>query len=126
MRRWAAAGLAALLLAGCGDEPLTVEELIQDAADAIDTTWFEDEEKYGASYSVESLKVPPDLSAPDVSGQLTVPGLEGASAQLSARRRAAPVLPSFLEMKLRREGTVRWLEVGADPVAAIPNYRVGE
>ena len=123
MRRWGAAGLAARLLAGCGDEPLTVEELIQDAADAIDTAWFEDEEQYGASYSVESLKVPPDLSAPDVSGQLAVPGLEGASAQLSARRRAAPVLPSFLEMKLRREGTVRWLEVGADPVALWPHLR---
>ena len=122
MRRWLWAGFLALPLAGCGDEPLTVEELLGEAADVIDTDWFGGEEEYGTSQSAEALRVPPSLSLPDTSGQLVIPEYGGISAKKTGRGSVA-VLPSFLEMKVRREGNVRWLEVGADPVTLWPHLR---
>ena len=122
MRRWLWAGCLALPLAGCGDEPLTVEELIGEAADVFESDWFGGEEEYSASQSAEALRVPPALSLPDTSGQLTIPELGGVSAKKTGRGVAA-VLPNFLEMKVRREGNVRWLEVGADPVTLWPHLR---
>lgn len=122
MRRWLWMGFLALPLAGCGDEPLTVEELLGEAADVIDTDWFGGEEEYGASQSAEALRVPPQLSLPDTSGQLIIPEYGGISAKKTGRGSAA-VLPSFLEMKVRREGNVRWLEIGADPVTLWPHLR---
>lgn len=112
----------ALPLAGCGDEPLTIEELVGDATEAIETGWFEGEQEYGASQSVEALKVPPELSLPDTSRQLVIPELGGVSAKQTGRGRAA-VLPEFVAMKVRREGAVRWLEVGLDPVTLWPHLR---
>ncbi len=110
-------------LTGCGDEPLTIEELVGDASEAIETGWFGGEEEYGASQSIEALKVPPDLSLPDTGQQLVIPGLEGISAKQTGRGTLAAVLPEFVEMKVRREGTVRWLEVGMDPVSLWPHLR---
>ncbi len=122
MRRWLWAGCLAGTLAGCGDEPLTVEELVGEAADVFESDWFGDEEEYGASQSTEALRVPPQLSLPDTSGQLLIPEFGGVSAKKTSRG-AAAVLPGFLEMKVRREGNVRWLEVGADPVTLWPHLR---
>ncbi len=121
-RRFWVLGLA-LPLAGCGDEPLTIEELVGDATEAIETGWFEGEQEYGASQSVEALKVPPELSLPDTSRRLVIPELGGVSAKQSGRGRAA-VLPEFVAMKVRREGAVRWLEVGLDPVSLWPHLRM--
>ena len=122
MRRalWAV-GLAGLL-AGCGDEPLTIEELVGEAADVFETDWWEGEEEYGSSQSAKALRVPPQLALPDTSKQLLIPDIGGVSAKKSARGQVA-VLPSFLEMKVRREGNVRWLEVGADPLTLWPHLR---
>ena len=122
MRRRLWVGLLALPLAGCGDEPLTVEELLGEAADVIETDWFGGEEEYGSSQSTEALRVPPQLSLPDTSGQLIIPEYGGISAKKTGRGSAA-VLPGFLEMKVRREGNVRWLEIGADPVTLWPHLR---
>ena len=116
------AGCLALPLTGCGDEPLTVEELVEGAMDAIETDWFGDEETYSASQSAEALRVPPQLSLPDTTARLVIPEFGGVSAKKSGRG-AAAVLPGFLEMKVRREGNVRWLEVGADPVTLWPHLR---
>lgn len=115
-------GCLALPLAGCGDEPLTVEELVGEAADVFESDWFGGEEEYGASQSTEALRVPPQLSLPDTSKQLLIPEFGGVSAKKTGRGSAA-VLPSFLEMKVRREGNVRWLEVGSDPVTLWPHLR---
>ena len=122
MRRWIWMGCLALPLAGCGDEPLTVEELVGEAADVFESDWFGGEEEYGASQSTEALRVPPQLSLPDTSKQLLIPEFGGVSAKKTGRGSAA-VLPSFLEMKVRREGNVRWLEVGSDPVTLWPHLR---
>ena len=122
MRRWLWMGCLALPLAGCGDEPLTIEELLGEAADAFESDWFGGEEEYGASQSAQALRVPPQLSLPDTSIQLTIPDFSGVSAKKTGRGSSA-VLPSFLEMKVRREGNVRWLEVGADPVTLWPHLR---
>lgn len=123
MRRWIWMGCLALPLAGCGDEPLTVEELLGEAADVFESDWWGGEEEYGSSQSTEALRVPPQLSLPDTSGRLLIPNLGGVSAKKTGRGSAA-VLPSFLEMKVRREGNVRWLEVGSDPVTLWPHLRV--
>jgi len=120
-RGWWAACLA-LPLAGCGDEPLTVEELVGEAADVFESDWWGGEEEYGASQSGEALRVPPQLSLPDTSGQMVIPEFGGISAKKTSRGSAA-VLPGFLDMKMRREGNVRWLEVGADPVTLWPHLR---
>ena len=112
-----------LLLTGCGDEPLTIEELVDEATQVFQDDFFEGEEEYSASGSVEALKVPPQLSLPDTSGQLVIPSLEGVSAKATGRGTQAAVLPEFLEMKIRREGMVRWLEVGAAPIAVWPHLQ---
>ena len=122
MKRWLWVGCLALPLAGCGDEPLTVEELVGEAADVFESDWFGGEEEYSASQSTEALRVPPQLSLPDTSKQLLIPEFGGVSAK-KTNRGAAAVLPDFLEMKVRREGNVRWLEVGADPVTLWPHLR---
>ena len=122
MKRWFWAGCLALPLAGCGDEPLTVEELLGEAADVFESDWLGGEEEYSISQSVEALRVPPQLSLPDTSKQLLIPDFGGVSAKKTGRG-ATAVLPSFLEMKVRREGSVRWLEVGADPVTLWPHLR---
>ena len=122
MRRLLWVGCLALPLVGCGEEPLTIEELVGEATDAFESDWFGGEEEYGASQSAEALRVPPELNLPDTSKQLTIPELGGVSAKRTGRGSAA-VLPSFLEMKVRREGNVRWLEVGADPVTLWPHLR---
>ncbi len=122
MRRWAWAGGLAALLAGCGDEPLTIEELVGEAADVFESDWWGGEEEYGSSQSTEALRVPPKLSLPDTSAQLAIPELGGVSAKKTGRG-AASVLPGFMEMKVRREGSARWLEVGADPVTLWPHLR---
>lgn len=122
MKHWLWMGCLAGALAGCGDEPLTVEELVGEAADVFESDWFGGEEEYGASQSATALRVPPQLSLPDTSKQLVIPDLGGVSAKKTDRGQAA-VLPSFLEMKVRREGNVRWLEVGTDPVTLWPHLR---
>ena len=122
MKRWLWVGCLAGMLAGCGDEPLTVEELVGEAADVFESDWFGGEEEYGASQSTEALRVPPQLSLPDTSKQLIIPEFGGVSAKKTGRGQVA-VLPGFLDMKVRREGNVRWLEVGADPVTLWPHLR---
>ena len=122
MRRWLWVGGLVLPLAGCGDEPLTIEELFTEATGVFDNEWFEDEEEYGTSQSREALKMPPNLRLPDTSSKLTIPELGSVSAKKTGRG-AAAVLPEFLDMKIRREGTARWLEVGADPVTLWPHLR---
>ena len=113
-----------LLLAGCGKEPLTAEELLGGVVEAVETTFLEDEEAYISADSVERLRMPPDLVLPDLSDQMILPDLaSGISALRSNRGRAAAVLPEFLEIKMRKEGTVRWLEVGLDPVSLWPHAR---
>ena len=72
--------------------------------------------------STEALRVPPQLALPDTSKQLIIPEFGGVSAKKTGRGQAA-VLPGFLDMKVRREGNVRWLEVGADPVTLWPHLR---
>ena len=114
----------ALALAACGGEPVAVEELVEGAADAVDSEWLGGEEEYISAGSVEALKVPPDLALPDTSDQMLIPELaSGVSIARSSRGRLASVLPEFLEIKMRKEGTVRWLEVGADPVTLWPHTK---
>ncbi len=123
MKRGVLFGGLGLLLAGCGDEPLTIEELVDEATEVFQGEFFEGEEEYSASGSVEALKVPPQMSTPDTSRQLVIPNLSGVSAKATGRGSQSAVLPEFLEMKVRREGLVRWLEVGAAPLAVWPHLR---
>ncbi|MEN8130312.1 MAG: outer membrane protein assembly factor BamC [Pseudomonadota bacterium] len=82
---------------------------------------------YTKSASLPPLEVPPDLTKPDWNTRMSIPGGDSGtvSAVETSRRQAQgpettrpdtgeiKVLPEVEDIKVRREGNVRWLEVGA-------------
>lgn len=100
---------------------------------------FGSDNDYTKSASLPPLEVPPDLTEPDWSGRMSIPGQETARAsavesqkdkdegdsQTPARSEASntSVLPEYIGLKVRREGNVRWLEVTADTQALWPKLK---
>jgi len=74
--------------------------------------------------AVENLEIPPDLTAGSFDDAMDVPLLGGTTTYSeymggqAARRRTvgnAQVLPEVKDVKLRREGNTRWLEIDGSP-----------
>lgn len=102
-----------LLLPGCGGAP--------DVSDYLPDQRLQYKKQREAA---ENLEIPPDLIAGDFDDAMDVPPLgeaatysEYAGGQ-SAQRRVASgpkVLPEVKDVKLRREGNNRWLEIDGSP-----------
>lgn len=83
---------------------------------------------YANSDSLPPLEVPPDLTTPDWNQKMAVPGetptRAGAEAPSQGQgAQQALVAPQFQDVKVRREGNVRWLEVQASPEALWPRLQ---
>lgn len=82
--------------------------------------------KYTTSTSTNPLEAPPDLVTPDWDESLEIPKTsdERVSAlEMEGPALGASVLPEYLEIRVRREGATRWLEVNTDPVTLWPSLR---
>ena len=81
---------------------------------------------YTDSTTTNPLEAPPDLITPEWENSLKIP--KTANDRVSALETQEPalgavVLPEFLEIRVRREGPTRWLEVDTDPVTLWPLLR---
>lgn len=81
---------------------------------------------YTDSTTTNTLEAPPDLVTPEWENSLNIP--KTANDRVSALETREPalgavVLPEFLEIRVRREGPTRWLEVDTDPVTLWPLLR---
>jgi len=81
---------------------------------------------YADSSSTKPLEAPPDLVTPKWENSLKIP--KTANDRVSALETqglalGAAVLPEFIDMRVRREGPTRWLEVDTDPVTLWPLLR---
>ncbi len=82
--------------------------------------------KYGEAGSVGGLEAPPELVTPEWDESLTIP--QTANDRVSAvetygKALDASVAPEFVDVSLRREGDLRWLEAEVDPVNVWPLLR---
>lgn len=82
--------------------------------------------RYMGSGSTNPLEAPPDLVTPEWEESLQIP--RTANDRISALETqgpalGAPVLPEFLNVRVRREGPTRWLEADTDPVTLWPLLR---
>ena len=86
--------------------------------------------KLGSDYSdagsTNPLEAPPDLVTPQWEDSLEIP--KTANDRVSALETqgpalGAPVLPEFVDVRVRREGLTTWLEVDSDPVSLWPSIR---
>ncbi len=81
---------------------------------------------YADSGSTNPLEAPPDLITPEWEDSLEIP--KTANDRISALDTQSPalgaaVLPEFLDIRVRREGPTRWLEVDTDPITLWPLLR---
>ena len=82
--------------------------------------------KYGEASSVGGLEAPPELVAPEWDDSLTIPqtGNDRVSAlETYGKTLDASVAPEYVDVSLRREGDLRWLEAEVDPVNVWPLLR---
>ncbi len=82
--------------------------------------------KYGEAGSIGGLEAPPELVTPEWDESLTIP--QTANDRVSAvetygKALDASVAPEFVDVSLRREGDLRWLEAEVDPVNVWPLLR---
>ena len=82
--------------------------------------------KFQEAGSIPGLEVPPSLDTPDFEEGLEIP--QTANDRVSAlealgKNIDAPVVPEFVDVTLRREGDLRWLEAEVDPVNVWPMLR---
>lgn len=82
--------------------------------------------KYGEAGSVGGLEAPPELVTPEWDESLTIP--QTANDRVSAletygKALDASVAPEYIDVSLRREGDLRWLEAEVDPVNVWPMLR---
>ncbi len=88
--------------------------------------FFKSATEYTDSSSTNPLEAPPDLMTPQWEDSLEIP--KTANDRVSALETQGPalgaaVLPEFIDLRVRREGPTRWLEVNADPVTLWPLLR---
>lgn len=82
--------------------------------------------KFREAGSIPSLEVPPSLASPDFDESLVIPqtGNDRVSAlETLGKDIDAAVVPEFVDVTLRREGDLRWLEAEVDPVNVWPMLR---
>ena len=82
--------------------------------------------EYLDSSSTDPLVAPPDLVTPEWEDSLEIP--KTTNDRISALETQGPalgalVLPEFIDVRVRREGPTRWLEVDTDPVTLWPLLR---
>jgi len=63
----------------------------------------------------ERLQLPPDLVSPNDDNAMRIPALSGKKAKQSDNDTSRPVLPGTAGVKVERSGSVRWLQVNAEP-----------
>lgn len=81
---------------------------------------------YGEAGSIGGLEAPPSLVTPEWDDSLEIP--QTASDRISAletygKALDASVVPEFVDVSVRREGDLRWLEAEVDPVNVWPLLR---
>ena len=82
--------------------------------------------KYGEAGSIGGLEAPPELETPEWEESLKIP--QTANDRVSAvetygKALDASVTPEFVDVSMRREGDLRWLEAEVDPVNVWPLLR---
>lgn len=82
--------------------------------------------KYGEAGSIGGLEAPPELVTPEWDESLTIP--QTANDRVSAvetygKALDASVAPEFIDVSIRREGDLRWIEAEVDPVNVWPMLR---
>jgi len=82
--------------------------------------------KFQEAGGIPGLVVPPSLETPDFEESLVIP--QTANDRVSAletlgKNIDATVVPEFVDVTLRREGDLRWLEAEVDPVNVWPMLR---
>mgnify|MGYP001227861710 CR=1 FL=1 len=108
-----------LILSGCSDKPITVEDITGIGDDIAEVFGKDDSENYGKSKSIASLEIPPSLDDPNYSDSLKVPKVIDARGEIIDMS-DAPVLPTYLDMNIIKQGIARWLEIQADPSSLWP------
>jgi len=87
---------------------------------------FSGEDDYAEASSQGGLHVPPELVAPEWNDSLKIPqtGSDRVSAlDTYGKALDASVVPEFVDMTIRREGDLRWIEAEVDPVNLWPLLR---
>ncbi|MEM8844321.1 MAG: outer membrane protein assembly factor BamC [Pseudomonadota bacterium] len=81
---------------------------------------------YGEAGSIGNLEAPPELVTPEWDESLQIPQTESdrvSAVQTLGKAIDASVAPDFIDVTVRREGDLRWLEAEVDPVALWPLLR---
>ena len=65
------------------------------------------------------IEIPPSLDNPNYNDALKVPKSIDASGQI-LEMSEAPVLPTYVDMMIIKQGNARWLEIQTDPVSLWP------
>ena len=111
--------LSIVVFSGCSDKPITIDDITGLGSDIAEVFGKDDSDNYGDSKSIAMLEIPPSLDNPNFSDSLKVPksiNLKGEIESLSD----APVLPSYIDMTIMKQGIARWLEIQSDPVSLWP------
>lgn len=87
---------------------------------------FSGQDDYAEASSQGDLHVPPELVTPEWNDSLKIP--QTSSDRVSAldtygKALDASVVPEFVDMTIRREGDLRWIEAEVDPVNVWPLLR---
>jgi len=108
-----------LFLSGCSDKPITLDDVIGIGDDIKEVFEKDDSGNYGNSTSIAMLEIPPSLDNPNYNDALKVPKSIDASGQI-LEMSEAPVLPTYIDMTIIKQGNARWLEIQTDPVSLWP------
>ena len=108
-----------LFLTGCSDKPITVDDVVGIGDDIAEVFGKDDSDNYGNSTSIAMLEIPPSLDNPNYNDALKVPKSIDASGQI-LEMSEAPVLPTYIDMMIIKQGNARWLEIQTDPVSLWP------
>ena len=108
-----------LFSTGCSDKPITVDDVVGIGDDIAEVFGKDDSDNYGNSTSIAMLEIPPSLDNPNYNDALKVPKSIDASGQI-LEMSEAPVLPTYIDMMIIKQGNARWLEIQTDPVSLWP------
>ena len=106
-------------MSGCSDKPITVDDLASIGDDIAEVFGKDDSDNYGDSKSIAVLEIPPSLDNPNYSDSLKVPKSIDSSGKILDMS-DAPVLPTYMDMNIIKQGIARWLEIEVDPVSLWP------
>ena len=108
-----------LFLSGCSDKPISLDDITSIGDDIAEVFGKDDSASYKDSTSIAMLEIPPSLDNPDYNDALKVPKSIDASGQI-LEMTEAPVLPTYIDMTIIKQGNARWLEIQTDPVSLWP------